>query len=240
MRALVLLLALANAAYFAWRQDYLAPWGFGPAQQSEPERLEQQIKPDALKLKPPPSPLRGQSALPNEVTLQRVPAATATATATATSTAGEFAECLQAGVFDEFQLAALRPGLQSLPEGSWRLEPAVEPGRWVVYMGRYTDPALLAAKRGELRALNVEFDAITASNSALAPGLSLGRFSSPERAEQGLAIVTARGVRSARVMNERPEVVGQQLVLPAVNAELRSQLAGLTPALAGKALQACR
>jgi hypothetical protein len=85
MRALVLLLALANAAYFAWRQDYLAPWGFGPAQQSEPERLEQQIKPDALKLKPPPSPLRGQSALPNEVTLQRVPAATATATATSLS-----------------------------------------------------------------------------------------------------------------------------------------------------------
>ena len=48
LRLTVLLLLLANAAYFAWSQGLLAPWGFAPAQQSEPQRLAQQIKPQAL------------------------------------------------------------------------------------------------------------------------------------------------------------------------------------------------
>ena len=50
LRLTVLLLLLANAAYFAWSQGLLAPWGIAPAQQSEPQRLEQQIKPQAVRI----------------------------------------------------------------------------------------------------------------------------------------------------------------------------------------------
>ena len=53
LRLIVLLLLLANAAYFAWSQGLLAPWGIAPAQQSEPQRLEQQIKPQALRILAP-------------------------------------------------------------------------------------------------------------------------------------------------------------------------------------------
>jgi hypothetical protein len=50
LRLIVLLLLLANAAYFAWSQGALAAWGLAPAQQSEPHRLEQQIKPQAVRI----------------------------------------------------------------------------------------------------------------------------------------------------------------------------------------------
>lgn len=44
------LLLLLNALVLAWQFDAFAPWGFGPNQDREPERLGQQIRPDALKL----------------------------------------------------------------------------------------------------------------------------------------------------------------------------------------------
>ena len=50
LRVLVLLLLLANAGYFAWSQGLLAAWGFAPEATGEPQRLRQQIKPEALRL----------------------------------------------------------------------------------------------------------------------------------------------------------------------------------------------
>ena len=39
LRLLVLLLVLANGAFYAWSQGLLAAWDFGPATQSEPQRI---------------------------------------------------------------------------------------------------------------------------------------------------------------------------------------------------------
>ncbi len=50
LRPLVLLLLLANLALFAWSQGYLRMLGFGPAQQAEPQRLTQQLRPQALRV----------------------------------------------------------------------------------------------------------------------------------------------------------------------------------------------
>ncbi|HEY0886794.1 MAG TPA: hypothetical protein VGE20_16000 [Ramlibacter sp.] len=50
LRLVVLLLVLANAGYFAWSQGLLAAWGFAPAATGEPQRLREQIKPEALRL----------------------------------------------------------------------------------------------------------------------------------------------------------------------------------------------
>ena len=50
LRLLVLLLLLANGAYFAWAQGHLLPWGYGPAQQAEPQRLAQQLRPEAARV----------------------------------------------------------------------------------------------------------------------------------------------------------------------------------------------
>jgi hypothetical protein len=53
LRALVLALLLANAGYFAWTRGLLADYGFAPAAQSEPQRLTQQIRPEAMRLLTP-------------------------------------------------------------------------------------------------------------------------------------------------------------------------------------------
>ncbi len=50
LRFFVLALILMNGVYFAWSQGLLQAYGFAPAQQTEPERLLQQIRPQALQL----------------------------------------------------------------------------------------------------------------------------------------------------------------------------------------------
>ena len=49
---LVILLLAANAAWFAWSQGWLRGVGMGPAQTREPERLERQVRPETLQVRP--------------------------------------------------------------------------------------------------------------------------------------------------------------------------------------------
>lgn len=50
MRWLMALLLILNAATLAWQWDAFAPWGWGPNTAREPERLANQIRPEALKI----------------------------------------------------------------------------------------------------------------------------------------------------------------------------------------------
>lgn len=222
LRLLVLALLLANAGYFAWAQGLLASYGFAPPVQAEPQRLKQQIHPEAMELLTSDGP---------------TPAAAGVLPVAFRPQAGT-GQCLQAGLFSEAQANALRPRLQaSLPPGSWALEAGVEPGRWIIYMGRYASDEALAKKRNELRLRGVSFEPLI--NPALNPGLSLGHFASQAEAEAELGKATQHGVRTARVLQERPEVHGQRLRLVSADAPLLARLDTLKPQLAGKALQAC-
>ena len=53
LRLFVLLLLLANGLYFAWSEGWLRELGVGPALQTEPQRMGQQIKPEALRILSP-------------------------------------------------------------------------------------------------------------------------------------------------------------------------------------------
>ena len=71
LRLFVLVLVLLNSAYFAWSQGLLLGLGFAPAQQTEPQRLNQQIMSQALHLltvqKPEPAEAAtGATAKPTE------------------------------------------------------------------------------------------------------------------------------------------------------------------------------
>jgi hypothetical protein len=52
LRAFVLILLLANLAFFAWAQGWLRVLDLDPSPQSEPYRLSQQIRPEALRVVP--------------------------------------------------------------------------------------------------------------------------------------------------------------------------------------------
>lgn len=218
LRLVVLLLLLANGGYFAWSQGLLRSWGLAPVQQAEPQRLQQQIRPEALRLLSADEARRIETSAPPAV---------------------RAAECLQAGLFDEKQVAALRPSLEPLlPPGSWQLEEVMEPARWIIYMGKYPNAEAVNKKKAELRQIGVSFEGL--SNAAMEPGLSLGGFTSQAAAQQQLDRLAQRGVRTARVAQERPEVRGQSLKLPLVDEALRPRLEELKPLLNGKPLRSCR
>ncbi len=216
LRLLVLLLLLANAAYFAWSHGFLAGWGAAPAQQSEPQRLEQQIKPEAVRLLPPEEARRELSAA-------------------AGSRPGE---CLQAGPFTDADAGSLKQVLDGWPAASWSLESAVEPPRWIVYMGKYATAETVSRKKSELRQMGVSFEPL--SNPALEPGLSLGGFTNQTAAALQLEALGKKGVHTAKVVQERGEVKGQLLKLVAIDDGLRPRLDELNAALNGKPLRPCR
>ena len=217
LRLIVLVLLLANGGSFAWSQGYLLPWGLGPAQQSEPQRLQQQVRPESLRILRPDELRRAE---------------------TVAAQAPRPPECLQSPPLDEAQLGPLRTALEAWPAGSWSFEPVVEPARWIVYMGRYAGVEQVARKRAELRQLGISFESL--SNPEMEPGLSLGSFPSQAAANQHLQGLADRGVQTARVVQERPEQRGQRLLLPAVDDNLRPRLPELVAPLNTKALRSCR
>jgi len=227
LRLLVLALILANTGYYAYSHGLLAAYGIAPASQTEPQRIAQQIKPDALRILSPQQVTELETATP--------PAAQTTANS---STLASATQCLQVGVFNDVQTALLRERLASvLPEGSWVIESALLPARWLVYMGKYNSTDAVAKKKSELGVIGVSFEAL--DNSALEPGLSLGSFKTQPEAQAELERIAKKGVKTAKVIQERAELRGQRLKLPAVDSLLRSQLEAIKPQLAGKALLAC-
>ena len=217
LRLIVLLLLLANGGYFAWSHGYLLPWGVGPLQQSEPQRVAQQIKPESIRV------LKADE-------LKRAEAVAAQAPRPP--------ECLATAALDDATVTALRPVLDGWPAGSWAFEPLVEPARWIIYMGKFPGVEQVARKRAELRQLGISFEA--PANPELEPGLSLGGFTSEAAANQQLQVLAERGVRTARVVQERPEQRGQRLVLAAVDDNLRPRLDELRIGLNARPLKACR
>ena len=240
LRLLVLLLVLANAGYYTWSHGLLAPYGFAPIAQSEPQRMAQQIRPEAVRVLTTPEarPIETPTPIPAPA-LVATSVLMSTPTSTPTASTSSAAECLQVGIFNEEQTVVLRERLISaLPAGSWVLESALEPARWMVYMGKYSNADAVTKKKGELRGLGVSFE--TLNNPALEPGLSLGHFDSQAAADLELARIAKKGVKTAKVIQERAEQRGQRLKLAAVNAALRSQLDAIKPQLAGKAFQSCK
>jgi hypothetical protein len=147
-------------------------------------------------------------------------------------------ECLQAGPFDDKALDPVRQLLAGWPSGSWTLEPVTEQGRWIVYMGKYTDADHVSRKKGELRQIGVAFEPL--SNAQLEPGLSLGGFATQAEANAHLERLATRGVRTAKVVQERADVRGQRLLLPVVDEAVRARLDDLKPVLAANPLRPCR
>ena len=126
LRTLVLVLVLLNAGYYTWSHGMLRNYGFGPAQQAEPQRVAQQIQPQLLRVLSSDEARRADAA-------------------------SRPLECLQAGLFDDDQATALRQLAQkTLPEGSWLLEDAADPERADVRGKQFKLPVVDDALRARL------------------------------------------------------------------------------------------
>jgi hypothetical protein len=218
LRFLIVVLLLANGLYYAWTQGHLAVFGLAPVSQTEPQRMAAQIKPEAMRLLSSNEAGRIETAV--------------------VAPAAKPSECLQSPLLTERVATAVRSAVLALPPDSWVIEQVQEDARWIVYMGKYNDPEVLAKKKSELSQLGVAFDAPAAAN--LAPGISLGGHASQLEANRSLASLNARGVRTAKVVQEAAAVQGQVLRLGAVDDALRSQLEPVKAALGAAALRVCK
>lgn len=195
----------------------LRAYGFAPAQQSEPQRLAQQINPEAIRVLTPTDAKHAEAQAQAELAPK---------------------ECLLAGPFDDAQTVTLRRALEvSMAPGSWQLDSVAVSARWIVYMGKFVNTEQMDKKRGELASMKLVPQAL--NNPDLEPGLSLGGFDTQADATAELAKLSLRGIRTAKVLQERQEGTQNQLKLPAVTLEVKTRLADLKTALAGRTLHSC-
>jgi hypothetical protein len=218
LRLIFLVLIFANGAYYAWAHGWLQAYGFAPTQQSEPQRMAQQITPDAIRV----LSMADVKQVEAQVQADLAPK-----------------ECLQAGPFNEVQADALRSALNDggLPAGAWSLDSTLETARWIIYMGKYASAEIMAKKRAELSLMNLKSEPVR--NPALEPGLSLGGFESQSAANAELTRLGQQGIRTAKVLQEREESRLAFLKLPAATETMKASLEGIRPALVGKPLRKC-
>ncbi|MCI4428113.1 MAG: SPOR domain-containing protein [Burkholderiales bacterium] len=239
LRLLVLLLALANAAFLAWSLGLLDDvTGWHARGDREPERLARQVRPELIVILPPaadkpPAP----GTVPNPAS--PAPPAAASAPAAVSAEAEPLPACLEAGPFSAAQIGPAQALLQSnLPRGSWTQVKTERSGLWMVYIGKFEDTRNMAERQVELRRLKVEYDELRAPNE-LAPGLSLGRFEVRANANNLLDQLVKRGVRNARVVESTPASSGQVLRIDKPSARVLAQLAALPGDTFGKGFLPC-
>lgn len=258
LRALVLVLLLANLAYWAYTRGHLEGMGLAPIDTREPHRLAEQVAPEALvvlnparSLGPPvtvpdpspvdtlppavPVPEPAQEPLPEPVVVVATPATPPPAPASVRPVPPT---CWQATGLTQPQEILVRAALDNMDgmAGLWGLTAGVLPARWIVYLGPFPSETALQQRRAELRRANIDHRALTTTN--LAPGLALGTFSTQEAAERALATVTRQGVSGARVVQERPDTPLYTLTLEGVTDAQRRRIEA-TGILRDRPLQRC-
>ncbi|WP_374675543.1 hypothetical protein [Ideonella sp.] len=219
LRALVAALLVANLLFWAWHHPPVAQaLGLGgQAEGREPERLQRQVRPEAIRVLP-----AERGGAPREVAVQAALAGEpGPASAPAPGPAGA-GVCVEAGPLGEVAAqAALRELTGAgVAAGAWVDMQRELPGRWVVYMGRYTDREAMRRKGEELAGLGVTATELRRP-AELAPGLALGEFGARADAQARLDRLQARGVRTARLVQ-----------LPSAGVEHRLRVDRLEPAAA--------
>lgn len=249
LRALVVLLLLANGALWAWRGGWFgAAGGFGATDPArEPQRLAQQVAPERLRLLNAP----GRAAIHSAALTESTPAGIAQAAPSTDSAAPdplpdrpappalvEPRGCWQLAALTPAQADAVRRSADGITElrGRGTETASTLPARWIVYLGKFPSADALQRRRAELRQAGI--DQREVNTPALLPGLALGTYSSEEAARKALQDVERQGVRDARVVQERPETRTITLRWPdltkAEHGRLQAALDGM-----GRGLQAC-
>ena len=235
LRALVVLLLLANALVLAWSLGALdGLLGRRPDADREPERLQRQVNPELVKLLPPPvEPGASTPAAATPPTSAQPSSSPLLATA-AGSAAGSTV-CLEAGPLPSSAVAGAEKALLAagVAAGSWTTTAASAKGVYLIYMGRYEDDETLQRKLEELKRRRIEAHPVR--HAELQPGIEVARFEDKEEADAALARLSHRGLRTARVLTLVPPQPQQMLRIAAVEPARAEVLATvkLAPALEG-------
>jgi hypothetical protein len=220
LRWLVLALLLANALFLAWSQGWLSPWLVaGPGAAREPWRLQQQLRPEMVRVLPPGSAPPAAASAP---TVSASAASAAAASVPAETATGTALACFESAPLAAADLDAAEQALALvLPARGWIRASRDTPPQQVVAIGPLAREAL-ARKREELKRLGVAFEPGRLPGDEGGAALLLGRYDSAPAAQAALDAFAQRGVRTARV-----------LALREPGRETRLRIENVTPAQAG-------
>lgn len=268
IRFAIVLLLLANAGYYAFSQGMLRSLGWAPDNPSEPERVQQQVKPEALRILSAQEAKEAKdtqqlqarngaaeaASLPEPALSAEQPAETPAKAATeADKVAAKPADKPQDKPADKPEKPEKK---ECLVAGSFdakqvdalRLQLAKLPeGSWRLdastSAGRWM---VYVGKFSSQEALDTRRDELRALDvstdrarvASLEPGISLGRFSSEEAAERHLAAISKKGVGGAKVVVERAETVSYSLRLPKLDAATKKRVQSWH-VMDGKDLRSC-
>lgn len=198
LKFLLGLLVVANIAVLASNTGLL---GTGSSDGHEPKRAANQLNAQRIVLVDPA--LTGSAAtMPAAITGGIEPAAMAEVPApvVATATPEVAVQCVEIGNFDAAEASRFEPLAAPLAPGDRLSRRSVqEVERYIVYIPPLADKENADRKAAELRRLGVSDFFVFNDNSDLRFGISLGIFKSAEAAAQQLAILTRKGVRSAKI-----------------------------------------
>jgi hypothetical protein len=223
MRALFLLLLLANLVFYAWSR-YGAPADAAdpapPARQIEPEKLKL-VSPGAL----PPAPLAAAVKKPP-------PAPPAPAVAPGA--------CLEWGSFTLADAPRAEQALEPLGLGARLAQRRTEEtAGWWVFMPPQGSRQAAIRKASELKALGINEYFIVQEEGEYHWALSLGVFRSEEAAQARLAALRGQGVRTARVGPRETVVPKVWLQVKSVDAPLQARLKDIARQVEGTELKDC-
>ncbi len=217
MRALLVLLVLANLGFFALSRGWLEPFvGLSTQHEREPQRLAAQLNAQSVRVLDP------------------------NAAGSALATAIDAPLCLQAGPFTAEQIDAAQAWLQQaqIPATAWSRTRTETPGQWQVVLGPFPAPDALRRRRDALQRQGFEVEEIgTASGEPSA--LAFGRFDEPAAAEAALSRLRQRGLSGASVVTLSPPSTQHWLRVAQADVALRERLAQLPQAAAGAGFVPC-
>lgn len=221
----VLVLLMLNLGFLAWLQATVR--GKHSALGTEPERMAQQVRPEALEV------IRKTDAASAAAEGTAPDGSPTTAAATASSTV-----CLESDPMDAPQAEAVRQAAAAvLPVERWRFDALPPVEEWLVYMGRFPSEEAVKQKSVQLRGLKVTHE--RAGIADLEPGLILGRHDSEGAAQGALAELAQRRVRTAKVLKAPEPSPRYSFRMTEVTADMTAELEPLLAALAGKTLHPC-
>lgn len=221
MRALFLVLLLANVALYAWSR-------YGVPQNAAPAPISRQIAPDKVKVVAP------ANLPPPAAAVTKPPAAAPSAAATSTSS------CLEWGSFSVADAPRAEQALEPLGLGTRLAQRrSEEPAAWWVFIPPQANRQQALRKAAELKQLGVEDYFVVQEEGAYRWALSLGVFRSEDAAQARLAALRGQGVRSARVGARETVVPKVWLQVTGVDAALQARLKEIARQVDGSELKDC-
>jgi hypothetical protein len=222
LRALVVVLLLANLVFFTWTQGWLDSLvGARAIGDREPERLARQVLPETVRILSTGADAQGTRdvAVADSVSTQP--------------------SCLEAGPFGDAEIKAAQAAAQAaMPTGTWESVKTDRPSVWTIYMGKFANREALIKKEEELKRRKIAFEELL-DNPALALGLSLGRYDDRAAASKALDQLAQQGLHTGRVTELTPASTSVTLRVEKADSALAAQLTALKSDALGKGFTAC-